>query len=58
MGPSIDVGPAMTAKILKSNGEVVHRPTYPDLPPEELKITEHQTSQGAFDASVAIKCGT
>ena len=24
LGPSIDVGPALTAKILKSNGEVVH----------------------------------
>ena len=28
LGPAIDVGPAMTAKILKSNGEVIHRSTY------------------------------
>ena len=28
LGPSIDVGPAMTVKILKSNVEVVHCSTY------------------------------
>ena len=28
LGPSIDIGPAMTAKILKANGEVVYRSTY------------------------------
>ena len=28
LGPAIDVGPAMTAKILKSNGEVIFRSTY------------------------------
>ena len=31
LGPSIDVGPALTAKILKQNGEVVHRSTTADL---------------------------
>ena len=28
MRPAIDVGPAMTAKIMKGNGEVVHRSIY------------------------------
>ena len=28
LGPSIDVGPAMTAKILTENGQVLHRLTY------------------------------
>ncbi len=28
LGPAIDVGPALTAKILKANGEVVYRSTY------------------------------
>ena len=27
LGPAIDVGPEMTAKIMKENGEVVHRST-------------------------------
>ena len=29
--PSIDVGPAMTAKIIKKNGQVLHRSTYQKL---------------------------
>ena len=36
LGPSIDAGPALTAKILKKNGEIVHRSTYRGLAPEEL----------------------
>ena len=28
LGPSIDVGPAMIAKILTVNGQVLHRSTY------------------------------
>ena len=28
LAPSIDVGPAMTAKILTENGGVLHRSTY------------------------------
>ena len=31
LGPSIDVGPAMTAKMLKENGQVVHRSTHSGL---------------------------
>ena len=34
LGPSIDIGPDMTVKILKSNGEVVHWSTYQALLPE------------------------
>jgi hypothetical protein len=28
LGVAIDVGPAMTAKILKANGQVIHRSMY------------------------------
>ena len=31
LGPALDFGPAMTAKIMKENGEVVHRSTYKAL---------------------------
>ena len=31
LGPAIDVGPAMTAKIMQSNGEVVYCSTYRPL---------------------------
>ena len=36
LGPSIDVGPAMTAKIPTENGQVIHWSTYMPLFPEEL----------------------
>ena len=44
LGPSIDVGPALTAKILKQNGEIVHRSTYRGLTPEELASPTEQTA--------------
>ena len=36
LGPSIDVGPAMTTKILMENGQVLHRSTYRLFTPYEL----------------------
>ena len=35
-GPSIDIGLAMTAKILKANGKVIHTSTYRSLTPDEM----------------------
>ena len=37
LGPSIDVGPAMTAKMLKANGQLLHRMTYRALTDHELR---------------------
>ena len=36
LGPSINVGPALTAKLLKSNGQVMHWSLYQPLLPDEL----------------------
>ncbi|KAI2490354.1 Reverse transcriptase (RNA-dependent DNA polymerase) [Fragilaria crotonensis] len=36
LGPAIDIGPAMTRKILKANGKVVYRSTVRSLTPDEL----------------------
>ena len=36
LGPSIDVDPAMTTKILTENRQVLHRSTYQPLTPDEL----------------------
>ncbi len=36
LGPSIDVGTVITAKILTPTGEVVHPSTYRPLMPEEI----------------------
>jgi hypothetical protein len=35
LGPSIDIGPAMTAKALKQNGQRVHRRTFQGLTEDE-----------------------
>ena len=36
LGPNIDVGPALTAKILTKNAQVLHRSTYRSLTPDQL----------------------
>jgi transposase len=36
LGPAIDIGPAMTRKILKANGQVVYRSTVRSLTPDEV----------------------
>ena len=36
LGPRIDVGPAMIAKILTQNGQVSHRSMYRLLTPDEM----------------------
>ena len=36
LGPAIDIGTAMTLKVLKDNGKVVYRSTVHSLTPDEL----------------------
>jgi hypothetical protein len=55
LGPSIDVGPAMTAKILKANGEVVHRSTYRSLTDEEIETEKAERDE--FDKLVQERYG-
>ena len=57
LGPSIDIGPAMTAKILKANGEVLHRSTYRELTPEELVDENLNKEKEAFDKAVHERYG-
>ena len=57
LGPSIDVGPALTAKILKQNGEVVHRSTYRGLTPEEIVNPVEQATMESFNESIEVKLG-
>ena len=58
LGPSIDVGPAMTAKILKANGEVVHRSTYRSLTDEEIADENEKKERDQFDQLVQERYGT
>ena len=57
LGIAIDVGPAMTAKILKSNGEVLHRSTYRGLTDAEVINQAHIKSREEFDESIGTKFG-
>ena len=57
LGPSIDVGPAMTAKILKANGQVVHRSTYRSLTDQEWVDEIEKKARDEFDERVKVKLG-
>ena len=57
LGPAIDVGPAMTAKILKSNGEVINRSTYRGLTDEEVARPAHIALREEFDENIAARYG-
>ena len=57
LGPSIDVGPAMCAKILKANGEVVYRSTYSPLTEDQINDPEHKQWRNLFNESVKRRLG-
>ena len=58
LGPSFDIGPAMTAKILKENGQYVHRSTYRSLTNDELGDPLEQEARKQFDQKIAEILGT
>jgi len=51
------VGPALTAKIVKANGEVVYRSTYRALTDVERANTVHVCRQVEFDLNILDKFG-
>ena len=57
LGPAIDVGPALTAKILKANGEVVYRSTYCALTDVERANAAHLCCRIEFDLNILDKFG-
>jgi hypothetical protein len=57
LGPAIDVGPALTAKILKANGEVVYRLTYHALTDVEQANAAHVCRRIEFDLNILDKFG-
>jgi hypothetical protein len=52
LGPAIDIGPAMTRKILKENGQIVYRSTVRHLTPDEWKDEDMATRRRNFDQKV------
>ena len=57
LGPALNVGPEMTAKITKENGEVVHRYTYDDLTESEAHNLVHISRRETFDKNICVKLG-
>jgi hypothetical protein len=57
IGPSVDIGPAMTAKVLKLNAQVIHTSTYRSLTPDEIAQPEEIKSREDFDKRIAQKLG-
>jgi hypothetical protein len=57
LGPSTDIGPAMTAKILKSNGEYVHRTTVRALTEDELQDSDEAKERALFDVEIERRLG-
>jgi hypothetical protein len=55
LGPSVDIGPAMCIKILKSKGQVVYQSTYRALTPEEKESCVEQEQMQLFDRMIAEK---
>ena len=56
-GTSIDVGPALTTKILRKNGQQVHRYTYRELTPDELVNPDDIKDRDEFDTDTGKKLG-
>ena len=58
LGPTDpEVGSVLTAKILKSNGEVIRRNTFRHLTPEEFESEENQKQRQLFNESVSKRVG-
>ena len=52
LGPAIDIGPAMTRKILKENGKVVYRSTVRSLLPDEIADEDMKRRRKEFTKKV------
>ncbi len=57
LGPATNVGLALTAKILKSNGQVVYRSTLRHLTDLECCCPVHIADHKSFDDSIAEQLG-
>ena len=57
LGPSIDIGPAMTAKILKDTGFVTNRSTFRALTQDEWDDPAEKEARQAFDRKIAETFG-
>jgi hypothetical protein len=57
LGPAIDTGSALTAKILKPNGVFISRSTMQHLTDEEIDSSVHKDMRPKFDESIEHHLG-
>jgi hypothetical protein len=57
MGAAIDIGPVMSPKILRANGQVVYRTSVRSLTPDEIQSPTEIAERLRFDISVEEKLG-
>ena len=57
LGPAIDVGPEMTSKFTKDNGQVVYRSTYSALTDSEIHNISPIYIRETFDKNMAERYG-
>ena len=57
LGPAIDIGPAMTAKILQSNGQVIYTSSYRHLNDHEHTSPDEIGKRTLFDKLIKTKLG-
>ena len=58
LGPAIDIGPAMMAKILKSNGQVLYILTYRGLTDDEHHDNAEVQKHKLFESLIKCKLGS
>jgi hypothetical protein len=57
IGPAIDIGPAMTRKVLKDNGQVVYRSTVRPLTADKMSDPVVTRQREAYDKRILTKLG-
>ena len=57
LGPAIDIGPAMTRKVLKANGKIVYRSTVRSLTPVELADETSKRKRYEFTEKINATLG-
>jgi hypothetical protein len=57
LGAAIDIGPAMTSKILKQNGSVMYRSSVRPLTQDEIQSPTERKERQEFDIAVEKKFG-
>jgi hypothetical protein len=57
LGPEIDIGPAMSRKVLKINGEVMFRVSVRGLTLDEIQSPYEQKRRQEYDEAIKVKLG-